>query len=267
MVRINRLRSLLIIVAVCMLWYEESCADDTAQGSLANESTKSVPRHRIDLTAVFLDTLSADSANGILGYTYNLTSNSIVNFSIPYLNPDIGVAGDSGFGDTVFSFSYVPSVKVGANPWLPRTVGTGIAVLIPTGNSSKGRSLDAWVISPYLGLIIPLTDRFFFAPQIGYTHSLGKIADGSDLRFAFADLGLGFVAKNGFWFSYFPYFARDFESSEWAINHRFAVGKMLSETFGLSFDYSFIERFDFGNNVPGQTGFDESIEINVHFAF
>jgi len=231
------------------------------------QAEESAPRHRIDLTAVFLDTLSTDSANGILGYTYNLASNSIVNFSIPYLNPDIGVSGDSGFGDTVFSFSYIPSVKASANPWLPRTIGTGIAVLIPTGNSSEGRSLDAWVVSPYLGLLIPLTDRFFFAPQIGYTHSLGRIADGSDLRFAFADLGLGFVTNSGFWLSYFPKFTRDFESDEWAVNHRFAIGKMLAGTFGLSLDYSLIDRFDFGNNLPDPTGYDEALELNVHFAF
>lgn len=238
-----------------------------AKDSHAGESAEPVPRHRIDLTAFFLDTLSADSANGLLGYTYSLTSNSIINISIPYLNPDIRIAGDSGFGDTVFSFSYIPSIKVGANPWMPRTVGTGIAVLMPTGNSSQGRSADAWVVSPYLGLIIPLTDRLFFAPQLGYVHSLDRISDGSDLRLAFAELGLGFVAKNGFWSSYFPKFSRDFESDNWAINHRFALGKMLSEKFGLSIDYSLIERFDFGNDLPGPSGFDEAIELNIHFAF
>jgi hypothetical protein len=36
---------------------------------------------------------------------------------------------------------------------------------------------------------------------------------------------------------------------------------------GVSFDYSFIERFSFGSNLPGESGFDEQLELNVHFTF
>jgi len=244
-----------------------SYADEAAGSNTTAESAEKARRHRIDLTAIFLDTISADTLNASIGYTYNLSPNSNISISIPYFDPDIDAAGDSGIGDAVASFSYIPSVTIGANPWLPRTVGTGVAVLMPTGDAAAGRSVGTWVVSAYAGLVIPLTDRVFIAPQFGYTHSLDKTVAGTDLRLASADLGIAYVAHNGFWSSYFPQVMRDLESDEWLINHRLAVGKMLSKDFGLSIDYVLVERFNFGSSLPGQPGFDEQIELNAHFAF
>ena len=224
-------------------------------------------RHRIDIGAAFFDSLSVDSLNGIAGYTYNLTDKSNVTVSIPYIDPDTGTSGDSGFGDLVVAISYAPTTTITAHPWVPRTVGTGIAVLAPTGDPVLGRSLDAWVISPFLGLVVPLSNRMFFAPQLGYLHSFGKTAGNSELRLAFAEVGFGFVAINGFWTSYFPRITRDLESDDWAVNHRFAVGKMFTQRVGLSFDYSLVERFTFGSSLPAGSGFDKLLELNAHFAF
>jgi len=224
-------------------------------------------RHRIDIGALFFDSVSADSLNGTIGYTYNLTSKSNVNVTVPYLDPDTGMGGNSGLGDVVIAYSYAPTTTMTAHPWVPRTVGTGIAVLAPTGDAKKGRSLDTWVISPYLGLVVPLSGRFFFAPQLGYMHSLDKTVGDTDLRLAFAEIGFGFVAINGFWTSYFPRITRDLETDDWAVDHRFAVGKMLTEKVGVSFDYSLVERFNFGSDLPAESGHDELMELTVHFAF
>lgn len=253
-------RAIVLLFAVFAIQAFGHCA-------IADESQESQPRHRIDIGASFLDSVSADSINGVVGYTYNLSSKSNINLSIPYLDPNTGEGGNSGFGDVIAAYSFVPSAQASAHPWVPRTVGTGIAVLAPTGNANEGRSLDTWVVAPYVGIVRPLSDRFFFAPQLGYIHSLGKTAGGVDLRLAFAEVGFSFVAINGFWTSYYPQFIRDLESDEWAVNHRLAVGKMLSNTVGVSFDYSFIERFSFGSNLPAESGFDEQLELNVHFTF
>ena len=252
----------------CVLAYGQNClAQDEVTSQSAADSSNDYPRHRIDLGALFLDEVSSDSFNGTVGYTYNLTHNANIGVTLPYIDPDTSASGNSGIGDTIVALSFVPSVRIGANPWVPRTVGTGIAVLAPTGDADEGRSLDSWVVSPYLGLIVPLTDSFFFAPQIGYVYSLDKTAAGTELRIAFAETGLGFVAFNGFWASYFPSFAFDMETDDWAINHRLAIGKMLSTNFGLSLDYTFVERFHFGSDLPDDSGFDRQIEFNVHFAF
>jgi hypothetical protein len=237
------------------------------ESSKPDEAEAFESRHRLDIGATFLDTLSVDSLNGIVGYTYNLTSKSNLNVSIPHLDPDTGTSNDSGFGDVVVAFSYAPTTTITAHPWVPRTVGTGLAVLAPTGDSEKGLSLGAWVVSPFVGLVVPLSDRFFFAPQLGYLHSFGKTADNTELRLAFAEVGVGFVAINGFWSSYFPRITRDLETNDWAVNHRFAVGKMLTERIGVSFDYSLVERFNFGSNLPAESGHDKQMELSAHFAF
>lgn len=259
-------RSLGAVVA-CLLVSQPGFADQAAASKPQGENTTDVLRHRIDAGAVFLDSISADSINGIFGYTYNLTSKSNINLSVPYLDPDTGTSSNSGFGDIVMSYSYVPSSTISAHPWVPRTIGTGIALLAPTGDAKEGRSIDSWVVAPYIGLVVPLAKRVFIAPQAGYVHSLDQTVSGTDLRLAFAQIGLGFVTLNGFWTSYFPQFVRDLESDEWVINHRFSIGKMVSQKFGLSFEYTLVERFIFGSNLPTEVGFDKQIEFNMHFNF
>jgi hypothetical protein len=261
----HRLFGILIVAAACFTFSQSVVANDVEDAE--SGSTDAAPRHRVDISAVFLDGDSTDSLSGILGYTYTLTSNTILNVTVPYLDPDRSTGKNSGFGDTLISLSFVPVVKVGANPWVPRTVGTGISILAPTGNVDEGRSFDTWVITPYLGLVIPLSDRFFLAPQLGYVHSLDEIATGVDLRLAFAEVGFAYVSFDGFWASYFPRFAFDLERDDWAIDHRVSIGKMVTSSVGFSVDYVFIERFNFGSDTPNADGFDRQIELNVHFAF
>jgi hypothetical protein len=262
-----RWTSIVIVSVASCLCHQYSLADDEDQDGPSAERVRSRPRHRIDVSAIFLDRVSADSANAIVGYTYNLNRKSNISVSVPFVDPNTSTGGNSGIGDTIMAFSYVPSATVSANPWVPRTVGSGFAALAPTGSAKDGRSLDTWVLVPFLGLVIPTTDRIFIAPQVGYVHSVDKTIAGTDLRLVYGELGVSFVAFNGFWSSYFPQFVRDLESDEWAVNHRLAVGKMLSTRFGLSIDYSFIERFNFGSDLHGQSGFDEQVELRMHFAF
>ncbi len=261
----HRLFGFLIVAAACFTFSQSVVANDSEVAE--SGSTDAPPRHRLDLSAVFLDGDSTDSLSGLLGYTYTLTSNTILNVTVPYLDPDRSTGKNSGFGDTVISLSFVPVVKVGTNPWVPRTVGTGISILAPTGNADEGRSLDTWIITPYLGLVIPLSDRFFLAPQLGYVHSLDEIATDVDLRLAFAEVGFAYVSFDGFWASYFPRFAFDLERDDWAIDHRVSIGKMVTSSVGFSVDYVFIERFNFGSDTPNAQGFDRQIELNVHFTF
>lgn len=234
----------------------------------ANEaSNKDDPRHRIDLTGVFFEGQSSDSLNGVVGYTYNLGARSNISFALPYLDPDLDRGGDSGIGDLIASFSFVPSARISANPWVPRTVGSGIAVSAPTGKADEGRSLDTWVVFPFLGVVLPINEQFFFAPQVGYLHSIDRTASGGRLRIMTLETGLSYVSLTGFWVSYFPKFARDFETDEWSINHRIGLGKMFTRNFGISFDYTFVDRFNFGTDISIEDGFDQLLELNVHFTF
>ncbi len=254
----------LIVAIACSIFSPGVVADDL-DDSDSEDTAAAVARHRFDISAVFLDSVYSDSRIGILGYTYNMTSNSNFSVAVPYLDPDTGTGSNSGFGDTVFSLSFVPLVEVSANPWIPRAVGTGISILAPTGNADEGRSFDTWLITPFVGLVTPLTDEFFIAPQIGYVHSLDRTAADTNLRLAFAEFGVAYVSLEGFWASYFPRFVFDLERDDWAIDHRLSLGKMVTRNIGLSVDYVFIERFNFGSDTSNVSGYDKQIELNLHF--
>jgi hypothetical protein len=257
----------ILIVAIACSSFCRSVFADNVEDSESDSSITSDIRHRIDIGTIHLDSISTDSLSGLIGYTYNITSNTNFNVTVPYLDPDTATGSNSGFGDTVLSLSFLPLVKVSANPWVPRTVGTGVSILAPTGNAKEGRSLDSWVVTPFVGLVIPLNDHFFLAPQLGYVHSLDKTAAGVDLRLGFAEMGFAYVSDRGFWTSYFPRFVFDFERDGWAIDHRLAIGKMVTENFGFSVDFALIERFNFGSETPNAKGFDNLTQLSVHFAY
>jgi hypothetical protein len=65
-------------------------AADMNENDPLSESESDEPRHRVDISAIFLDSVSSDSVNGLLGYTYSLTSNSNISAVLPYLDPDLG---------------------------------------------------------------------------------------------------------------------------------------------------------------------------------
>jgi hypothetical protein len=251
---------LIAVLLSCRLaWAEE--------GGEAGSNDSDKRRHRVDISALYTDAKSRDALNGIFGYTYNLAGTSNLSVAVPYLDPDLDTGGDSGIGDAMVSWSFVPYYSISANPWVPRTVGSGIAVLMPTGDVDKGRSLDTWVAYPFLGFVHPLTDRFFIAPRLGYIHSLGATVLGEDLRLISAEIGASFVAFDGFWVSYFPRFIHDLQTHERAINHMFSVGKQFAGGFGISLDYTALDRVDFGSDQPPQGGFNDMIEVNFHFRF
>jgi len=59
----------------------------------------------------------------------------------------------------------------------------------------------------------------------------------------------------------------DLEVDESALNHRLAIGKVLSQRFGLSVDYTYLERFNVGSGAPAEDGTDGQVEANIHFIF
>jgi len=78
--------------------------------------------------------------------------------SISYLDARLDKAGGRGIGDTSFVFSWAPTVPITVGPWVPRKLGSGVAVILPTGKASDARSLDATVLAPFLGLVYPVTE-------------------------------------------------------------------------------------------------------------
>lgn len=240
--------------------------DTTTTHDSPNEERASA-RHRLDLTTLFLDEIEENSATVLFGYTYNLTKNSNLNLSLPYIDSNVSGKGGSGIGDLSVAYSFVPFVPISAKPWIPRTVGSGLSILFPTANAEKVGGFDTTVISPFLGLAFPLSNTFAILPSFGYSHSVEETSIGTDVRLATAELGISYVTINGFWINYFPEAIHDLETDNTAINHRLTVGKELSRRFGLSLDYSRVDRVNFTVDLPTDRGFDTLYEFNLHFTF
>ena len=243
----------------------ESPESATTHG--VSEEERASARHRFDLTTLFLDEIEQNTATVLFGYTYNLTKNSNLNLSLPYIDSNVSEKGGSGIGDLSVAYSFVPFVAISAKPWIPRTVGSGLSVLFPTGDAEEVGGFDTTVVSPFLGFAFPLSDTFGVLPSVSYSHSLEETAFGTDVRLITAELGLSFVTVNGFWINYFPEAIRDLETDNTAINHRITVGKELSRRFGFSLDYSRVDRVNFTVDFPSESGFDTLYEFNLHFTF
>ncbi len=259
------------MLGVCLLMTFPALADDQVTETLetTEESGEAErgPRHRLDLTIAFLDTVEIDTASALLSYTYNVTPRSNLTFVVPYLDPDVSSGGNSGFGDLGIAWSYVPFLSISANPWIPRTVGSGIGVIIPTGDPDDGRSLGAVIVNPFLGLVVPLSKTFFLAPTLGYAHSLAQTNADTDVRQTSLELAVSYVSLKGLWVNYTAEVIRDLESSETSLNHRLAIGKQFKSGFGLSVDLVKVEQVDFDTDTPIPGSFDDRLELTGHFTF
>lgn len=248
--------------------YENSIlvADDKSSEE-SNISSQTAPNQRLDFSATYLNGLDSNSLDAMVTYTHTVNTDTNLSLAVPYKDPNLSESGDNGFGDIIGIYSFVPSLIIDASPWVPATLGSGIAVLAPTGSTAEGRSLDSWVFVPFFGYAVTLTDDIFIAPQVSYVHSVDEVITGGKLRLLSAEIGVTYVNFYGFWASYFPELTKDLEANEWSMNHRVSLGTMLTKHSGISVDFTRVERFHFGSPTPKQTGFDEQIDINIHFTF
>jgi hypothetical protein len=234
-----------------------------------NEQTDEIlaSRHRLDFSLSYLSTFLDDSLSAEFAYTYSLTANTNVSGSISYLDSRLNLGGGSGFGDTSLTFSWAPTVPISAAPWVPRQAGTGLSLILPTGNPADGRSMDATVITPFLGLVYPVTDSFVLYPTLAYTWSVDKIVTGDKLSIGVADLGIGWISSKGFWVTIYAALVRDFEIDESYINTAISVGMVFSNNWGASIDFNNTDYFIPGT-VPGFAGqIDHETSLNLHYNF
>lgn len=225
-------------------------------------------RHRADLSLVFHDGLDANSFSGLFEYTYNLGPRSNLGVLVPYLDSKLDEPGGTGVGDVSLTWSWAPFVSVSAAPWIPRRVGSGISLTLPTGNASDLRGLDATILTPFVGLVVPIgATRFSVFPSFTYSHSMGSVSTGEDLRVGTADLGINWLGEAGWWVTVYCTYIKDFESSKTYLNKAISVGRSFGKGWGLSIDLSESEFFLPGENVPGTRSYERDLIVNLHYNF
>jgi hypothetical protein len=226
-----------------------------------------LPLNRIDLTTVFFDTNDTDSLTGIIGYTRNLSFNSNLDVRTSYLDSRFGDSGGSGIGDTTVTFSYLRNEKVSVAPWLPRKLGSGISVTLPTGNEDRGLGLGSTLLTPFLGTQVPITDSIAFTPTIAYAYSTSPIITGADVRIILLDLGVTWVGKSGLWTSLFYGYIRDIEVDDYTTGGRLSFGKVFPSGWGFTASYIDLESFNPGQ-LPTEDGrFNQVYELTLLYGF
>jgi len=261
---------MLAIVQVCMLvGYANPVLADKNAGVLAvDDSAKTeLPRNRIDFTALYLDTSRFDSATAVFAYKRDLNSNWSFSVQATYMDSNVSGAGGGGIGDSAISISHVPNFSVVNSPWLPSRAGTGISVLLPTGDAGERRGFDATIVTPFAGLVYPWRENILILPSFAYAHSFGTPVTGKDIRIGLLEVGFSFVGLNRFWLGVYPGVLHNFEDGKSYSNIRLAIGMEFTDRIGLSFDWSETEQIDF-NFTPGtEAQFTNLWNINLHFQF
>ena len=223
-------------------------------------------RHRVDFSAIYLNSEGASDVSGLLGYAYNLTPKSNVSLDVSYLGFSTKGKG-GGIGDTQVTYAYTPNVKMSVKPWVPKKIGSGISLVLPTGKTSSGRSLDAVLVNPFIGGVMRLTDSIFLAPLLSYTHSLDQIATGKQIRLVTAELGVVWTSSNELWVGFYPTYIRDTEADESHLNLNLSVGTMFTKAWGASATYSDLEHFEPGVIPEPKQIFDRSVQLSIHYLF
>jgi hypothetical protein len=226
-----------------------------------------IPLNRIDFTSVYSDTNDTDSLTGILGYTRNLSSSSNLDVRTTYLDSRYNDSGGSGFGDTTVTYSYLRSEQASVAPWLPRRLGSGISVILPTGDEKRGLGLGSTILTPFLGTQVPITDSISFTPTIAYLYSTSPIVTGADMRIALLDLGVTWVGQSGWWTSVFFGYVRDFEIDSYTTGGRLSFGKVFPNRWGFTASYIDLESFSPGQ-LPAEDGrFNQVYELTLLYGF
>ena len=224
-------------------------------------------RHRLDFSLNYMKAALDNSLGLSLGYAYNLTQKTNISASVTYLDSRVDKKGGSGIGDTSLAFSWAPAVNLSVAPWVPKRIGTGLGVLLPTGDAADGRSLKSTILIPFVGLVFPFKDTFYIYPTFTYFWSADKIVTDEDVRIGVADVGVGWVSARGFWITAYAAIVRDFDADDSHFNNQVSLGMALSTRWSGSFDYVNADFFLPGKDTQVGNEIDKQFVLNLHFNF
>ncbi len=206
------------------------------------EQREAARKHRIDFGMEWFDSAEGATATGALNYTWVPHPSHATSATLLLVGSDLGETEGSGIGDLRLQYSWTPSVRLSASPWVPQAFGLGFGLILPTGDPAKGTGDDRWVAIPNFGWVFPIKKRFSILPTLQYFKTFNEGPDGIEFSAANLELGFIYVTKSEFWFNYTPSYFRDFEPiDDTNIDHSFTVGKQF-RVFGVSLQLGTVER-------------------------
>jgi hypothetical protein len=258
--RISRTAFCVGCAVVSLFLVSDVVADE---GSTASGQPSS-PRHRVDFGVQWYDAAEGDSVTGSLNYSWVPLDHHAFAATVLLVGSDLSNANGSGVGDTRLQYSWVPSATLTANAWVPKTLGMGFGLIVPTGDAAKGTGADRWIAIPTLGWVFLIGERFSILPSLQYLHSFGEASAADEISTANLELGFLYVWSSGFWIQYTPSLFRDFEPvDDTNLDHFLLFGMQFSKTLGASLTVGSIERPPIQD--PGLArGSDQFAEITLH---
>lgn len=221
-----------------------------AAASVSEESDHETARHRFDMGFQLVDTPKGDTYIGLFGYTWAFKPTMSFSWGVTLDRSDLRFTGEGGIvdedhvglGDSLLIYSYEPSARITASPWIPNSIGFGMTLLVPTGDASRFLGADMFVASPRAGWVYELKKHFVFLPAFSYSKSFAHGDFAVPLEDAAVEFGLVWVHRSNFWISYLPELVYDFELEDWLYNDSFSVGKMFGPRIGFSVGYGILEK-------------------------
>ena len=239
--------------------------DLAADDGSTDSGEETSPRHRIDFGAQWYDAADGDSLIGALSYSWVPLDHHAFAATLALVGSDVSNAEGSGVGDTRLQYSWVPSAEITASAWVPKTLGMGFGLIVPTGDAAKGTGADRWVAIPTLGWVFLIGERFSILPSLQYYYSFGEASAAEDLSSANLELGFLWVWNSRFWINFTPSVFRDLQPiDDTNLDLLLTFGMQFSRVLGASLTLGNIERPP--NQDPSLARDSDSFaEITLHF--
>jgi hypothetical protein len=225
------------------------------------------PVQRINAFIDYYKTPTSESAVLLVSYTRVMREHHLITGTALLIEPDFDQSDDRGLGDTLIQYSYEPYHKLNAHPWTPSSLGSGIGLVIPTGELGNGSSVGSWVAIPTLGFVIPATDWFYLFPAVKYFHSFQHQEGASQIRAWEIEVPMRFVPTQRVWFGLSAALVGDLESDDTLISYAVDVGWRLTPQFAMSLEYNAIASGDGNFEDLVNRRFDARWALNFAFGF
>ena len=247
---------------------EEAVVKSTDASDIEAEAIASAdPHHRLDFGLEKFGSDERDIKTFSLGYTWAPGQQHALNINVDIVDSRLGDVEGDGLSDSVVTYSWAPSEKVTAKPWLPRRFGTGLSLVVPTGDLLEGTGSDMWIAAPFVGWPVTIGKGITLLPSLAYLRSFSE----GDLSIPIEGLSLelGLVSAIGpkWWITLLPAVTEELVLHETIFSISAQVGREFGTRHGISIEYGYVDDDTISVALGLGSDFNEKIAVRGHLGF
>lgn len=243
----------------------EAVAGEASEGEAA--SAPSEPHHRLDLGLDRFGSEDRDISTFAVGYTWAPGRQHAFNIGLNFIDSRLSDVEGDGLSDTLLTYSWSPSEKVTAKPWLPRRFGMGLALSVPTGDLLEGTGSDMWIAAPFLGWPIPLGKKTTLLPSLAYLRSFSESDLAIPIEGFSLELGLVTAISKKWWLTVLPAVTEELVLHETIFSISAQVGREFGTRHGFSIEYGWVDDDTISIALGLGSDVNERIAVRGHFGF